>query len=86
MQALENVQDAIEKWLATARKHNVPIPRQDEFISVAFPQEIPGDVRRQAEHMARQMEGLSISEQPNPDLVHAIYAQIARSIIRQAHL
>lgn len=86
MEALEHVQDAIETWLAAARKHNVPVPRQDEFISVAFPQEVPSEVRRQAEHIARQMEGLSISEQPDPDLVHAIYAQIARSVIQRAHL
>ena len=86
MEALKNVEDAIEQWLATASKHGHPIPEQDNFISVAFPQAVPDDVRRQAEHMARQMEGLSISEQPDPNLVHAIYAQIARTAIRNAHL
>ena len=86
MKALENVLDAIETWLATARKHGHPIPHQDQFMSVAFPQELPEDIKRQAEHMARQMEGLSISERPDPNLVHAIYAQIARSAIKQAHL
>jgi antitoxin HicB len=86
MKALENVQEAIEAWLNTAKKHGYPIPQQDHFMSVAFPQELPDDVKRQAEHMARQMEGLSISQQPDPNLVHAIYAQIARTAIKQAHL
>ena len=86
MEALKNVEDAIEVWLAAARKHGQPIPQQDDFISIAFPQEIPDDVKRQAERMARQMEGLSISEQPDPNLVHAIYAQLARSVIQRAHL
>lgn len=86
MQALQNVEDAIEQWLATAKKHGVPIPKQDDFISIAFPQSMSEDVRRQAEHLARQMEGLSIAEQPDPNLVHAIYAQMARSAIQLAHL
>lgn len=86
MEALTNVEDAIEAWLETARKHGQPVPAQDDFISIAFPQDIPEDVKRQAEHMARQMENLSISEQPDPNLVHAIYAQLARSAIRRAHL
>ncbi len=86
VQALESVQDAMETWLATARKHGHPIPAPDNFISVAFPQTLPEDVKRQAEHVARQMEGLSISEQPDPNLVHAIYAQLARSTIQRAHL
>ncbi len=86
MEALKNVEGAIEAWLATARKHGHPIPDQDNFISIAFPQELPDEVKRQAEHMARQMEGLSIAEQPDPELVHAIYAQLARSAIQRAHL
>lgn len=86
MKALENVQDAIEHWLATASKHGHPIPEQDNFISIAFPQDIPDDVKRQAEHMARQMEELSPAEQPNSNLVHAIYAQMAPTVIRRAHL
>lgn len=86
MQALENVEQAIEAWLETARRHGHPIPDQDTFITVAFPQELPAEVKRQAEYIARQMEGLSISEQPDPNLVHAIYAQLARSAIREAHL
>jgi antitoxin HicB len=86
MQALENVQEAIETWLATAAKHGYPVPEQDNFIAVAFPQDIPNEVLRQAEHIARQMENLSISEQPDPNLVHAIYAQMARTAIRRAHL
>lgn len=86
MEALENVQEAIEAWLAAARKHGHPIPREDNFISIAFQQDLPDEIRRQAEHMARQMEGLTAGEQPDPNLVHAIYAQIARSAIRNAHL
>ena len=86
MEALNNVQDAIETWLATAAERGHPIPEQDNFISVAFEKSIPDDVRRQAEHVARQMEGLSISEQPDQTLVHAIYAQMARAAIREAHL
>jgi antitoxin HicB len=86
MEALESVQDAIEQWLSTATKHGHPIPEQDNFISVAFPQDVPDDVRRQAEHMARQMDNLSVGEQPDPNLVHAIYAQMARTAIRRAHL
>jgi predicted RNase H-like HicB family nuclease len=86
MEALKNVEDAIETWLATARKHGHPVPPPDNFISIAFPQELPDDVKRQAEHLARQMEGLSIAEQLDPTLVHAIYAQLARSAIQRAHL
>ena len=86
MDALKNVEDAIETWLAAAHKHGQPIPAQDDFITVAFPQSLPDDVKRQAEHMARQMEGLSIADQPNPNLVHAIYAQLARAAIERAHL
>ena len=86
MDALNNVQDAIEQWLATAEKYGQPIPGQDDFITVAFPQNIPDEVRRQAEHMARQMDGLSLAEQPDQNLVHAIYAQMARTAIRSAHL
>ena len=86
MDALKNVHDAIEQWLATAEKYGQTIPGQDDFITVAFPQNIPDDVRRQAEHMARQMEGLSLAEQPDQNLVHAIYAQMARTAIRSAHL
>jgi antitoxin HicB len=86
MEALKNVEDAIDTWLATAQKHGHPIPDQDNFISIAFPQDVPDDVRRQAEHMARQMEGISIAQQPDRNLVHAIYAQMARTAIRRAHL
>lgn len=86
MEALKNVEDAIEVWLATARKHGHQIPPEDNFMSVAFPQEVSDDVWRQAEHMVRQMEHLSVAEPPDPNLVHAIYAQIARSAIKRAHL
>jgi antitoxin HicB len=86
MEALTNVQDAIETWLATAAENGHPIPEQDNFISVAFPQSIPDDVLRQAEYVARQMDGLSIAESPDQNLVQAIYAQMARAAIRQAHL
>lgn len=86
MQALENVQDAIEQWLTTAEKHGHPIPEQDNFITVSFSQSIPDEMRRQAEHMARQMDNLGHGDQPDPNLVHAIYAQMARAAIRQAHL
>ena len=86
MAALQNVQEAIEQWLATAVKFGQPIPGQDDFITIAFPQNVPDDVRRQAEHMARQMDGLSLAEQPDPALVHAIYAQMARTAIHNAHL
>ena len=86
MEALQNVQDAIEQWLVTAAKHGHPIPEQDTFISVAFAQEVPEEVRRQAEHMARQMDNLSAKDAPDPNLVHAIYAQMARAAIQRAHL
>ena len=86
MEALRNTQDAIEVWLATAEKHGQPIPRQDTFIYKAFQQDLPDDLRRQAEHMARQMEGLGMSQPPNQGLVNAIYAEIARSAIENAHL
>jgi hypothetical protein len=86
MDALKNVEDAIETWLTTAHRNGHPIPQPDNFITIAFPQAIPDDIRRQAEHIARQMEGLSISEQPDQNLVHAIYSQLARSAIQHAHL
>ena len=84
--ALNNVQDAIGQWLATAEKYGQPVPRPDNFVSVAFPENIPDDIRHQAEDIARRMAGLSASAEPAPELVHAIYAQLARTAIRSAHL
>lgn len=86
MEALKNVEDAIEVWLATAEKHGQPIPRQDDFIAVAFPQDVPDKVWQRAEHIVRQMHKLSGDEEPDPTLVHAVYAQLARSAVKQAHL
>jgi predicted RNase H-like HicB family nuclease len=86
MEALENVQDAIDQWLATAEKHGHQIPAQDDFISIAFAHDVPDEIKRQAEYMARQMDGLMPSEVPDQTLVHAIYAQIARTAIKRAHL
>jgi antitoxin HicB len=86
MEALKNVQDAIEAWLATARKHGHPVTPQDAFISVAFPHVVPDDVWRRAENIVRQMEKLSPDADPDPNLVHAAYMQIARTAVKQAHL
>ena len=86
MEALKNTQDAIEVWLATAHKHGHPIPREDSFIQKAFEQDLPDHLRRQAEQMARDLEGLGMSQPPNPGLVNAIYAEMARSAIQSAHL
>ena len=81
MEALKNVEDAIETWVSTAKKHNHPIPREDEFIARVFNIDLPEHVKRQARRMAQQWQGLDISEEPDPDVLHAVYSQIARSTI-----
>lgn len=32
MEVLKNAEDAIEAWLATARKHGQPVPDQDDYL------------------------------------------------------
>ena len=86
MEALENVKDAIEAWIRTAENHGYPIPQQDDFLSRAFEFELPEHVKRQARTMAQQLQGLVASEEPDQDVLHAVYAQIARSTIERSHL
>ena len=82
-EALANVEDAVETR-ATATKHGVPVPEPDSFLSLAFPQEIPDDVRRQAERIAREVRSASPCEEPDQHLLHAVYAQLARAAIQRA--
>lgn len=83
-EALANVEDAVESWLATATKHGVPVPEPDSFLSLAFSQEIPDEVRRQAERIAREVRGESPCQKPDQHLLHAVYAQLARAAIQRA--
>lgn len=86
IEALENVQDAIASWLETARENGFPIPPADTFVTEAFPQTLPENIKQRAEHAARTIEGIAPSESPAPALMEAVYAQLARSAIRRAHL
>jgi antitoxin HicB len=86
MEALKNVEDAIEVWLQTAEEHGQRIPRPDDFITVAFPQDVPDKVWQRAEYIVRQMHKLPGDEEPDPTLVHAVYTQLARSAVKHAHL
>ncbi|WP_088348013.1 MULTISPECIES: type II toxin-antitoxin system HicB family antitoxin [Rhodomicrobium] len=86
MEALENVGGAIEAWIAAARKHQHPIPRPDDFIDLTFSQALPDEMKRQAEQIARQMHNLQPWERPDQELLSAIYAEMARTTIRRAHL
>jgi antitoxin HicB len=82
-EALANVGDAVETWLAAAAKHGVSVPEPDSFLSLAFPQEVPDDVRHQAERIAREVGGESACQKPDQHLLHAVYAQLARAALQR---
>ncbi|NJM36108.1 MAG: type II toxin-antitoxin system HicB family antitoxin [Rhodomicrobium sp.] len=86
MEALESVSSAIRAWIATAEKHGRSVPKPDDFINETFPDMIPLEMRQQAEIIARQMQDLQSWQQPDNNLLQAIYAEMARATIRRAHL
>jgi antitoxin HicB len=86
MEALEQVGEAIEAWIAAAKKYCRPVPNPDDFIELTFPQALPDEMKRQAEHIARQMHNLQPWEHPEQELLAAIYAEMARITIRRANL
>jgi predicted RNase H-like HicB family nuclease len=86
MDAVESVGGAIEIWVATAKKHGKPVPKPDGFIDAVFPDMVPPEQQRQVEQLARQMQDLRVGQMPDKDLLTAIYAEMARTTIRRAHL
>lgn len=86
MEALNNVSGAIKDWMAAAQKYGRPIPKPDEFIEITFFQAIPPEMQKYADRLARQMEDLQVGHAPDPNLLAAIYAEMARTTIKKAHL
>lgn len=80
--ALNNAEGAIEEWKAAAKGMGRAIPDPDDSLRRSFEQSIPDHVRRQAEEVARQVSG----GQTDPEMVHAIIAEWAKSAALGARL
>lgn len=85
IEALNNVGQAIDDWKEAAVSAGRTIPAPDTSLASSLEQEVPEDIRKQAESYARQITG-GRSDRLEPGVVHAIIAEWARATAQRIRL
>jgi antitoxin HicB len=83
LEALQNVQDAIETWIAASKETHISVPQPEDFRHRNFVDTVSPELRREAEMIARQMHH---GHDPDPALLSAVYQEVARQALTRAGL